>query len=372
MGKWMKKLQSLEGAVVGTRDVHSTVIQSASPSFNFVFGKGWGLPLGYSMILYGLPKSGKSLISYMLAGGVHKDYPNGIVIKFNTEFREGQLDDTLAKNFGVDRERYVGYDVNDPEMIYDRIEKDIAAACQDGEEVKLVIIDSMNGVQGRRDMDSESVMKQQIGDVAATNKTGLKRILGVQRKYGFSLVLCCHAAVEMDSMLQKVNGMYKNGASTGVQAHAEYFMLVERNIYKAGRVDILGKEFIDDSQKDMADRGAVTATKIKVTMKDSSMGPRGRHGEFTMSPDTGIINQHEEVFTLGTNRGVILRPNQTSYMFGDRKWVGKEAFITALRDDQPMQDAILKELRLKDLAGGFSKQDAIDADESDAAGKVTA
>lgn len=361
---WMSKLSTLEGAVTNRRNIHSTVIQSASPYLNFVFGRGWGLPLGYSLVLYGPPKAGKSVISYLLAAGVHRDYEDGIVLKFNTEFREeGQLDDRMAASIGVDMNRYMGIDANSPDLIYDQIEKQVAAWCADGMPIKLVIIDSMNAVQGRRAMDSDSIMNTQIGDVALTNKEGLKRILPIQRKYGFSIVMTSHVAIEMDRAEQMRGNKYKMGASIGVQHHGEYFMYVERDVTKAGKADLQGREFVDKTVTDAAEKGETTGSKIKFILKDSSFGCRGRNGFLTFDYGRGCINQHEEVFLLGTNRGVVERPDNTHYVFDGKKWKGKDAFLEALRGDKEMQEKILKELRLRDANGAMAVYDAKDAEE---------
>lgn len=364
MGKtnWMTKLSTLEGAVNERRNIHSTVIQSASPSLNFVFGRGWGLPLGYSLVLYGPPKAGKSILSYLMAAGVHRDYEDGIVIKFNTEFREeGQLDEKLASTLGIDWDRYKGIDANSPDLIYDQIEKQVAAWCGDGMPLKLVIIDSMNGVQGRRAMDSESILKTQIGDVALTNKEGLKRILPIQRKYNFSIIMTSHVAIEMDRAEQMRGNKYRMGASIGVQHHGEYFMYVERNVTKAGKKDMLEREFIDKRVEDMAEEGEVTGNKIGFCLKDSSFGGRGRNGELTFDYGRGVINQHEEVFLLGTRRNVVERPDTTHYVFDDKKWKGKPAFLAALKDDAELRGKILKELQRRDLAGQLAVYDDQDA-----------
>lgn len=358
---WMAKLSALKGAVNERRNIHSTVIQSASPYLNFTFGHGWGLPLGYSLVLYGPPKAGKSIISYLMAAGCHRDYPDGIVVKFNTEFREeGQLDEKMAATLGIDWNRYKGYDVNAPDLIYDKIEKELAALCEDGMPLKLVIIDSMNGVQGRRAMENDSILDVTIGDVALTNKEGLKRILPIQRKYGFSLIMTSHVAIEMDRAEQMRGNKYRMGASIGVQHHGEYFMYVERDVTKGGRADILEREFVDASVEDAAEKGEVTGNKIKFCLKDSSFGCRGRNGYLTFDYSKGAINQWEEVFLLGTRRGVVERPTNAKYVFGDKSWGSKEAFLTALQGDQQLQDNILTELRRRDLTGAmtaFDKQD---------------
>ena len=57
--RWMQKLAKLDGAVTEKHNPFNSVIRFPSPSVNFIFGGGWGLPRGYSMILYGPPKAGK-------------------------------------------------------------------------------------------------------------------------------------------------------------------------------------------------------------------------------------------------------------------------------------------------------------------------
>lgn len=358
---WMAKVSALKGAVNERRNIHANVIQSASPYLNFVFGHGWGLPLGYSLVLYGPPKAGKSIISYLMAAGVHRDYQDGWVVKFNTEFREeGQLDERMAQTLGIDLDRYKGFDVNSPDLIYDQIEKEIAALCDDGWPLKLVIIDSMNGVQGRRSMESDSILNTQIGDVALTNKEGLKRILPIQRKHNFSLIMTSHVAIEMDRAEQMRGNKYKMGASIGVQHHGEYFMYVERDVTKAGKSDILGREFVDGSVQDAKEKGEATGNKITFVLKDSSFGCRGRNGFLTFDYNRGAVNQWEEVFLLGTRRGVVERPTNAKYVFGDKSWGSKEAFITALQGDSQLQGDILKELRTRDIAGQMATFDKAD------------
>ncbi len=119
---WLSKLQKLEGACNAEYNTFAYVLRSPSPSLNFIFGKTHGLPLGFSAVLYGPPKGGKSIICNAFIGQLHKDDPNALAIKFNTELRElGQLTKEQADLFGIDRERYMAFDVNAPDLIFDRI-----------------------------------------------------------------------------------------------------------------------------------------------------------------------------------------------------------------------------------------------------------
>jgi RecA/RadA recombinase len=356
---WLSKLQALEGAVIGDYNPHDHVIRTPSPSTNAIFGKGWGLPLGYTMVLYGPPKAGKSVLSYAMIGQMQKDYSDGVAIKFDTEFREeGQLPvEEAVSLYGIDKSRYQAYSVNSPVLVFDRIEQEFAAMCQEGMPLKLVIIDSITGVQGRRAMNADSISVQQMGDNAATIQEGLKRILPIQRKYRFSLILTAHVRAEMDPNKAKYVKTKMAGA-WGLQHFSEYFVAVSPHGGADGTKDEAGNTLEDKSKKDAKGEADQTGHKIYVKMADSSMGPKKRSGEFTFDYKRGIINQHEEIFLLGKNRGGFQRPNNTTYLFGDRKFVGAGAAMEAIKDDPKLGEAILAEVKRKDNSNAFASEDA--------------
>lgn len=349
---WLEKLQKLEGAITEDYNPFNHVIRTPCPSVNFCFGNSHGLPLGYSMVLWGPPKAGKTVICNGMIGQLHQDDPDAIAVKFNTEFRErGQLKDRDYANYGIDRDRYIAYEVNAPALVFDRIQNDIAAMCQEGAPIRLIIVDSITGIQGRREMDSESIDKQQIGDHALTIQTGLKRILPTIRKYNIALVLTAHARAELDMWEIKRGHKTKMQASFGVQHVCEYFMMVEKNATAEGRKDLQGRPFINETIRDLKGDGEMSGHKVQVWMQDSSMGPKDRSGEFTIDYARGIINTHEEVFLLGTECGIIERPNNLVYKFGGFEWKGKPAMLNALEADTELQRSIVKELKRIDLEG---------------------
>jgi hypothetical protein len=349
MANWLSKLQKLEGAVVGNYNPHSNVIRTPSPSVNFTFGNGHGLPFGFTMALGGPPKGGKTVLCNAAIGQLHRDNPEAYAIKFDTEFREqGQLTEAQTALWGIDKERYQAFSVNTPAGVFDAIEQNVAALCQDGMPLKLVVIDSITGIQGRRSMNADTIDTQQIGDLALTLQEGFKRILPVQRKYRFAIILTCHIRAEMDLLEQKRGNKVKMALPFGVQHYAEYFMFVEPNRNKEGRTDLAGKEFRDETKGDIADNAEQTGHKIRVKMKDSSCGPKGRGGEFTLDYHRGIINIHEEAFLLGKNRGVLEMPNQASYMFAGQKWVGKDSMLNALAESPDLQKQVLDEVFRRD------------------------
>ncbi len=356
---WLSSLQKIDGAVIDNYNPHKHVIRFPSPSVNFAFGNGHGLPYGFTLVCAGPPKGGKTVLCNAAIGQLHQDDPDAFAIKFDTEFREqGQLTDEQAKLWGIDRDRYMCFSINTPAGVFDAIEQKVAALCQEGLPLKLVIVDSITGIQGRRAMNADSIDVQQIGDLALTLQEGFKRILPVQRKHKFAMILTCHVRAEMDQLEVKRGNKVKMALPFGVAHYAEYFMFVEPNRNKEGRTDLSGKEFRDESVADMAGNSEQTGHKIKIKIKDSSIGPKNRVGEFTLDYDRGIVNKHEEAYVLGVGRGIIQRPNAAAHVYGDLKWVGKPAMLEALEKDPKLCEKILADVFASDVPGTYEDETA--------------
>jgi RecA/RadA recombinase len=355
---WLATLTKYEDTVTGDYNPHEHVLRTSSPSVNFLFGKGHGLPMGLTLALGGPPKGGKTLLTNMFVGQIHKDYPDGLVVKFDTEFRaEAQMTPEEGQRvWGIDPDRFVVYQTNNPEDIFDRIEREFSSSCQEGMPLKCIIIDSVTGIKGRRAMNADSIATQQIGDEAKTLSDGFKRILDVVRKYKIALILICQIRAEMDPREQMRGNKVKMSLPFALQHLAEYFMFIEENKNKDAKQSLDGAAFINSEYGDMDEnsKGERTGHKIRAKMKDSSCGPKGRTAEFTLDYQKGLVNQWEEIFRLGVNRGVITRPNLQTYVFGDKKWRGKEEAWKAVREDEKIQKAILDELFRRDTAGEFS------------------
>lgn len=351
--KWLNKLMAMEGAVQKDRDPNLEVIQSPSPYLNWAFAnKGHGLPRGYSMILGGPPKAGKSFITLSMIGEMHRTDADGIAIIFNTELR-GELQDneTSMKMFGIDPDRLVVYDTNQPDQIFDRIAIDINGMADEGMPIRIIAIDSVSQIQGRRDMNATTVMQQQIGDQAATIQAGLGRILPVIRRHKISTILCTHVRAEMDPVKVMRGEKYRLQGAFAIKHFAEFFCFVERNESKSGKETLGGDRFENEGMKDAMGRGDLIGHKIRFKVLDSSIGIANRVGEFTIDYKKGIVNKHEEVFTLALNTGVIEKPNNITYKFGDVSYRGKDAILTALRDDLTLQHQIIQKVYQLDILG---------------------
>lgn len=349
--KWYSKLMKAEGAVDPNVIPDAKVIQTPSPSINWTFGnKGHGLPQGTSLLLGGPAKSGKSFLSLNMVAKLHETDPEAIAVMFNTEFRgELQANKESLKKLGIDPERFVVYDTNEPAGIFDFISHDLKAMCQEGMPLKLIIIDSLSGIQGRRKMNADSVMQQQIGDEAATIQDGLKIILPVIKRQKISLILCTHVRDEMDPHEQMRGNKYRLQAANAAKHMCEFFAFVERNRGKTGKETLDGKALEDESMQDFMGKAGATGHKVRFKMMDTSTGVRDRVAEFTIDFERGIINQYEEVFRLGMNTGIIQKPNNVTYQYKEQSWRGLGAALAAIRDTPDLQKQILKDVYALDI-----------------------
>ena len=344
-------MQAFEGYVNPESSLTNSIIQTPSPSINWSFGNaGHGLPAGQSLLLGGPPKAGKSFIALNMVAQLHKDDPEAIAVMFNTEFRgELQANKESLKRLGIDPERFYVYDTNQPDQIFDRISNDFNAMCQEGMNLKLLIIDSLSQIQGRRSMNSDTIMQQQIGDEAATIQTGLKNILPTIRKNRIAVVLCTHVRDEMDQHEIMRGNKFRLQGANAVKHFAEYFAFVERNRSKSGKQTIDGQDFEDATVQDFMGKSSATGHKVRFKMMDSSSGARDRTAEFTIDFERGIINQYEEIFKLGLNVGVIKKPNNVTYEYNGQTWRGLANALIAIKDSKELQDSILTDVYKTDI-----------------------
>jgi hypothetical protein len=140
----------------------------------------------------------------------------------------------------------------------------------------------------------------------------------------------------------------KMSASFAVRHAFEMFISVKRAGSAEDKQDIEGKTFEEEEMKDARGNKLLNAHKVFTKMEANSIGPAGRAGVFTLSYDHGIINQHEEIFWLGKNTGVITTPNNRTYTFDGKSFNGKKETALAIKNDPKLAAAILEEVRKLD------------------------
>lgn len=340
--KWLKQLKAYEDAVNYEYDSFApeNCIYTPSPYFNWIFAnKANGIPKNSSVLFFSEPKAGKSLSIYAIIMEMQKRDPEGIAIYFNTELR-GQLQHGVFS--GLDRDRMVIYDTNDPVEIFDRVEDDIKAMVQDGMPLRILAIDSLTNIMGIKRGDANSVAQHLMGDRALTIQTGLSKLIPFCKRNGILLLATEQMRANLDGGYNAPK--YKMASSWATKHAFEYYVSLKRAGASDDKKDIEGNTFEDDSIKDARGNKLLNGHKIYAKMESSSIGQAGRAGIFTMDYDNGIVNQYEELFWLGKNTGIITTPNNRTYFYKDLKFNGKKECALAIRDNPELGESILKEV----------------------------
>lgn len=344
--KWAKMLSDYEDVLDYSIDGFSeeNIIRSNSPYINWTFAnKTHGLPKGAGILLSGPPKAGKSFLSKSFVAQIHKENPEAVTLEINTEMRSKWQSGDVQ---GIDKSRHIVKETNEPAKIFDFIKNDVKAMLDDGMPLGLVIIDSLSGIQGIKRQNADSIEQHLMGDQALTIGTGLDMIIPIFRKYNVPWIATAQVRANLDAGTH--GPKFKTQASNKTLHSLEYFMNVRRANAADDKTDIEGNKFEDDSVKDARGNKDITGHKIYVTMEQSSLGTAGRAGIITIDYSKGIVNQHEELFTLGYNTGVIKREGTSRYTFGDFTVIGKANFAAAIKENEALGTAILKEVMAKD------------------------
>jgi hypothetical protein len=147
----------------------------------------------------------------------------------------------------------------------------------------------------------------------------------------------------------------KPAAAMAVKHLCEFILNVERNVTKTGNVDELDNKLVDETKLDMSegkDNAERTGHKIRFFLGGNTLGPANRQAEATFDYTKGFINQHEEVFKLGRNWGVIERPNDKVYKIGSEEFNGKPATLNALITRPDLQKLVLAGLLEREKTTG--------------------
>jgi RecA/RadA recombinase len=317
----------------------NNILTTDSPSFNWMLGNTHGLPLGYSLLLWGAPKSGKTLICNNFISVLHRTDSEAVVLKFNTEFRE-----KLQRNSNIsdiDTSRIKTLEVNGPADVFDFIVKDVPAMCQQGLPLKLIVIDSLNGIFGKRGVNSDSIEDITIGDAAITLQEGFKRIIPVLRKYNIALIATAQQRAEMNDLEKRRGNEYKVALASGALHALEYHVQVIQNRNKDGKV-------FDENSKDLMEKNLILGHKIRVVISASSCSPQGRTAEFTLNYSKGIINIGEEVARLATDATHVVKNEGQMYIVGDQKYRGWDAFVNALETNLEVREKVVEDIKRTD------------------------
>lgn len=341
--KWLKQLRKHDAYVDHEYDAFAkeNCLYTPSPYINWIFAnKSHGIPKGSGVLFYSEPKAGKSLVSQAIAGQLHEDDGEGLVMYFSTEHK-GKYQKGFFGN--IDPDRIIMYDTSDPREIFDFLAEDVAAMVQDGMPLRMVVIDSLTAIGGIK-AEGRSVGDHLIGDKALTITRGLDRVIPFFKKNNITYLTVAQIRMNIGAMYGPDT---KAAVPKACEHNHEFFISIKRAGSADDKKDLTGKSF-EGGVKDARGNKAVTGHKIYVKMEQNSVGQAGRTAKITLDYKKGFINQHEEIFELGSNTGIIERPNNVTYIYEGVSYKGKKAMAQAIKDDPELAQRIVDQVMMMD------------------------
>jgi recombination protein RecA len=343
---WTEQLKRYDDAVKDDYNpfLPENMVRCTSPYVNWIFGhRNGAFPKGCGVMLYGPQKSGKSLLISDFIANLHREDPEAIVIKFNTELRGQYQKSTFL---GIDPDRLIEYDTNVPIDIFNRISGDISEMIDQGAPIKMIVIDSMSGIRGIRGLDSNDIDQAQIGDEALTITRGLKQIASILKKKKIAYFLTSHMRANIDTNNPHAK-KDKAAANWATKHFAEYFVSVVRAGAKDDVKDLAGNLF-ESEIKDARGNKDVIAHSIYCKMEESSFGISGRAAKFTIDYKNGIINIHDQITEMAMNAGIIKSAGGSWYEYDGKRMNGKKQVSLFLKDNPELAQELVKQVHALD------------------------
>lgn len=333
--KWLSQLEDKETTYLASKSpsLFDNVVFSPSPSLNYAIG-GKGFVYGRAPLFYGVKSSGKSTEALAIIAEMQRVCPEGEAIYISTEY---DPPGERATNIGVDQDRLLVRETNIPSKIFDWIDKDVGEMCRQGAPIKIIVIDTVGAIRGPKELNADSSEDFLIGDLSGYLPRGLNLIVDTIRKYKILTILIQQARQKSKQIGPKTITYYDFNGGEALKHFADYVILFEK-------VDKSGSVILDDTKVGPTGKSEQIGHRVKAKVEKNRLGPPFREAEFDIEYRKGHVNQHEEIANLGIGLGIIERPNNLIYQFGDQKWKGKDEFHLAVMNSLDLKTAIYQEI----------------------------
>lgn len=325
----LHKLQKKYGPsfVVGANDIKVVECERASTgSFALDLELGGGLPYGRIIEFFGKESSGKTTTALKVVAAVQKAGKRAVWIDVEHSF-----DPRWAKTMGVDIGSLVLSQPHTGEEALDVLEAILSSG-----ECGVIVLDSIAALQPAADLEKSMDESERLGSRATMLTRSMSRLLSALNSYNEDGEFNNCMVLLINQIRYKIGQMWGNPETTpGGMAvrHAAHV-----------RIKLVHGNWVEKENELTGEKDKIGHTIRFRTEKNKTHVPF-REGEFTLyfSGDMkGQVDTVDEIVRYGILYGIIKMSGRT-YSFEDVKAVGKEKFVTALRNDSKLVDRIKKD-----------------------------
>mgnify|MGYP000988843908 CR=1 FL=1 len=300
-----------------TPKVDVNAISTGSIGIDWALGIG-GLPRGRIVEIFGPESSGKTTLSlHAIAEAQRK---GGVCAFIDAEHA---LDPEYAKKLGVDINSLL---VSQPDTGEQALE--ITESLVRSGKIDVIVVDSVAALTPKDEIEGD-MGAQHVGKQARLMSQALRKLTAIVSKTKTVVIF-------INQIRMQIGVMFGNPETTPGGKALKFYTSV--------RIDIRRIAQIKKGDEVMGGRHRVKIVKNKVAAPF-------RQTEFDMMYGEGI-SREGEALALGEKMGVLEKSSGGSYQYGEHKLGrGYDAARTFLRDNKPVLNSLLKDIR-KNLENG--------------------
>jgi len=337
-------------------------VLTSSPSLN------WALDVthGHTVCIYGPEGSGKSLLSMMYTGSMMQADPDACAVLITTEMRVPTPERLIA--LGIDPDRLLIRQANTLHDVFDWISSNdekfvnsdgtkggpgLHYALQQGFNCKALIIDSIKGISGPKEIAADTYEKDIMGDLSKFLNPALRGILPIIRKYELMTIFVQQVSMNMNpDEVKYQNKKWTVPSGQALKHFCESMALVER-------VESKDSKIFDDTMQSIRELPVQVGHTVRVRVEKQNLGTPFREAQFRINYKEGVVNTGLEIATLAANLGVIRHPVNpdtgkeivAQWIFTDRKWIGFANLVKDCEASPELQRELMAAIESMDKQG---------------------
>jgi recombination protein RecA len=287
-------------------------VPTGSVGLDAALGIG-GVPRGRIIEIFGPESSGKTTLSLHIVAEAQK---KGGVCAFVDA--EHALDPEYAKRLGVKVDDLL---VSQPDTGEQAL--DIAESLVRSGKIDVVVIDSVAALTPQAEIEGD-MGQQHVGRQARLMSQALRKMTAIVAKSKTVVIF-------INQIRMQIGVMFGNPETTPGGKALKFYASVRMDIRRIAQIK-KGEE--------------VVGGRVRVKVVKNKVGPPFKATEFDLMYNEGI-SREGELIALGEKYGIVVKSGST-YKMGDQKLaVGYDATRTFLKENKPIANALLKEIRTK-------------------------
>lgn len=330
-------------------------IKTGSPKLDEAIGIG-GIPMGRITQLAGQESSGKTMLALSCIREYLNQNPENTALFIDAEYT---YDPAWAEKQGVDTSRVMVIKTNDAKAIFEgligtvKVNKTTKKVSKN---MKGILDHVIEGTDPRFKnlgiivLDSIAVLNTPLelaAEVGKANMAPIPRFMSTELKKLTPIVAQANVAfIGINQVRVNLGQMYGDpSTSPGGKAlkHACSLMLNMAPVFSSGSV-------IEDES------GERIGHTVRAKIQKNKVGAPFKQAEYKIEYQKGVVETHEEVFSLAVDYGMIVRPNNVMYEIEGESIKGRDKAVRYFLDNNLEEEflARIRDIYINGAANGDS------------------